>query len=64
MARVEEDRKAVEHLPTLVAAAERGKAEDAQEHVVVRQVLKPVSSVVQMNIGRVIVQRWVMARRI
>ena len=45
-------------------AAERGKAEDAQEFVMGRQVLKSVSSVVRMIIGRVIVQRWMMARRI
>ena len=51
-------------LPTLVAAAERGKAEDTQELVMAHQVLKSVSSVVRMIIGRVIVQRWMMARRI
>ena len=50
--------------PTLVAAAERGKAEDVQELVVDHQVLKSVSSVVRMIIGRVIVQRWMMVRRI
>ena len=61
---VEEDRKVLEDLPTLVAAAERRKAEDAQEIVMAHQVLKSVSSVVRMIIGRVIVQRWMMARRI
>ena len=64
MARVEEDRKVLEDLATFVAAAERGKAEDAQELVMVHRVLKSVSSVVRMIIGRVIVQRWMMARRI
>ena len=57
MARVEEDRKVLEDLPTLVAAAERGKAEDAQELVMAHQVLKSASSVVRMIIGRVIVQK-------
>ena len=53
-------RKALEDLPTLVAAAERRKAEDVQQLVMVHQVLKSVSSVVRMIIGRVIVQRWMM----
>ena len=56
--------KVLEDLPTLVAAAERGKAKDAQELVMAHQVLKSVSSVVRMILGRVIVQRWMMARRI
>ena len=64
MARVEEDRKVLEDLPTLVAAAERRSAEDAQELVMAHQVLKSVSCVVRMISGRVIVQRWMMARRI
>ena len=64
MARVEEDRNVLEDLPTLVAAAERREAEDAQELVISHQVLKSVSSVVRMVIGRVIIQRWMMARRI
>ena len=64
VARVEEDRKVLEDLPTLVAAAERRKAEDAQELVMAHQVVKSVSNVVRMIIGRVIVQRWIMARRI
>ena len=34
VARVEEDRKVLEDNPTLVAAAERGKVEDAQERVI------------------------------
>ena len=53
----EEDRKVLEDLPTLVAATERVKAEDAQETVMVHQVLKSVSRAVRMIIGRVIVQR-------
>ena len=61
---MEEDRKVLEDLPTLVAAAEKGNAKDAQELVLARQVLKSASSVVRMIIGRVIVQRWMMARRI
>ena len=64
MARVEEDRKDREDLPTLVAAADTGKVEDAQERVIFHQDLKSVSSVVRMIIGRVIVQRRMMARRI
>ena len=64
MARVEEDRKVLEDLPTLVAATERVRAEDAQELVMVHRVLKFVSSAVRMIIGRVIVQRWMLARRI
>ena len=64
MARVEEDRKVLEDLATLVAAAERRKAEDAQELVMAHQVLKSVSSVVRMIIWCVIVHRWKMARRI
>ena len=44
--RVEEDRKVLEDLPTLVAATERVKAEDAQELVMVHRVLKSVSSAV------------------
>ena len=60
VARVDEDRKVLEDLPTLVVAAEKGKAE---ELVMAHQVLKSVSNVVRMIIGRVIVQRWMMARR-
>ena len=62
MARVEEDRKVLEDLPTLVAATERVKAEDAQELVMVHRVLKSVSSAVRIIIGRVIVQRWMLVR--
>ena len=62
--RVEEDRKVLEDLPILVAATERVRAEDAQELVMVHRVLKSVSSAVRMIIGRVIVQRWMLARRI
>ena len=64
VARVEEDRKVLEDLPTLVAATERVRAEDAQELVMVHRVLKSVSSAVRMIIGRVIVQRWMLARQI
>ena len=53
-----------EDLPTLVAATKRAKAEGAQELVMVHRVLKSVSSAVRMIIGRVIVQRWMLARRI
>ena len=60
MARVGEDRKVLDDLPTLVATAERGKVEDAQELVMVHRVRKSVSSVVQLIIGRVIVQRLMM----
>ena len=62
--RVEEDRKVLEDLPILVAATEKVRAEDAQELVMVHRVLKSVSSAVRMIIGRVIVQRWMLARRI
>ena len=51
VARVEEDRKVLEDLPTLVAATERVKAEDVQELVMVHRVLKSVSSAVRMIIG-------------
>ena len=61
VARVEEDRQVLEDFPTLVAATERVKAEDAQELVMAHQVRKSVS---RMIIGRVIVQRWMLARRI
>ena len=64
MARVEDDRKVVDDLPTLVAAAERGNVEDAQELVMVHRVLKPVSSVDRLITGRVIVQRWMMVPRV
>ena len=64
MARVEEDRKVLEDFPTLVAVTERVKAEDVQELVMFHRVLKSVSSAVRMIIGRVIVQRWMLARRI
>ena len=64
VARVEEDRKVLEDLPTLVAATETVQAEDAQELVMVHRVLKSVSSAVRMTIGRAIVQRWMLARRI
>ena len=64
MPRVEEDRKVLDDLRILVATAERGKVEDAQERVILRYVLKSVSSMVRMIIGRVIVRRWTMARRI
>ena len=59
-ARVEEDRKVLDDFPTLVAAAERGKVEDAQELVMVHRVHKSVSSVVRLISGRVVVQRWMM----
>ena len=49
MARVEEDRKVLD---------------DVQELVMVHRSLKSVSSVVQMIIGRVIVQRWMMVLRV
>ena len=64
MAKVEEDRKVLDDLPTLVAAARREKVEDVQELVIVHQALKSVSSVVRVIIGRVIVQRWMMALRV
>ena len=64
VARVEEDRKVLEDLPTFVAATERVRAEDAQELVRVHRVLKSVSNAVRMIIERVIVQRWMLARRI
>ena len=64
VARVEEDRKVLEDFPTLVAAAKRINVEDAQELVTIHQALKSVSSVVRLIIGRVIVQRWMMALRI
>ena len=53
-----------EDLPTLVAATKRAKAEGAQELVMVHRFLKSVSSAVRMIIGCVIVQRWMLARRI
>ena len=40
----------------------RVNAEDAQELVMVHRVLKSVSSAVRMITGRVIVQRWMLAR--
>ena len=52
----EEDRKVLEDLPTLVAAAERRKVEDAHKRVIFHRVLKSVSSVVRLIIGRVTVQ--------
>ena len=64
MVRVEEDRNVLEDLPILVAATERVRAEDAPEIVMVHRVLKSVSSAVRMIIGRVIVQRWMLGRRI
>ena len=66
MARVEEDRKVLEDHPTLVAAAEKvkGRGRSEARDVMAHQVLKSVSSVVRMISGRVIVQRWMMARRI
>ena len=63
MASVEEDRKVLDDLPTLVAAAERGKVEDAREVVMVHRVRKSVSSVVRLIVGRVIVQKWMMVPR-
>ena len=39
-------------------------AAETQELLMVHRVLKSLSSVVRMIIGRVIVQRWMMARRI
>ena len=41
----------------------KGKGRDAQELVMAHQVLKSASSVGRMIIGRVVVQRWMMARR-
>ena len=64
VARVEEERKVLDDLPTLVAPAERGKVEDAQVLVMIHRVRKSVSSVVRMIVGRVIVQRWMMVRPI
>ena len=61
--RVEEDRKVLEDLDSR-GRDRKGKAEDAQELVMVHRVLKSVSSAVRMIIGRVIVQRWMLARRI
>ena len=61
---LEEDRKVLEDLPTLVAATERVKVVDAQERVILHRVLKSVSSAVRMIIGHVIVHRWMLARRI
>ena len=49
--------------PTLVAAAERGKVEGAQERVIFHRVLESVSSVVGLITGRVIVQRRMMVLR-
>ena len=63
MARVEEDRK-VDDLPTLVAAAKKGKVEDVQELVMVHRARESVSSAVRLITGRVIVQRWMMVPRI
>ena len=57
---MEVDREVLDDLPTLVAAARRGKVEDVQELVMFHQTLKSASSVVRMIIGRVIVQRWMM----
>ena len=61
---VEEDRKFLDDLPTLVDAARKGKVEDVQELMMVHQTLKSVSSVVRVIIGRVTVQRWMMALRV
>ena len=53
VARVEEDRKVLDDLPTLVAAAEKGKAKDVQDQfVMVHRVDKFVSSAVRRIIGR------------
>ena len=61
VAKVEEDRKVLDDLPTLVAAAEKGKAKDVQDQfVMVHRVDKFVSSVVRRIIGHVTVQRWMM----
>ena len=61
VARVEEDRKVLDDLPTLVAAARRGKAEDAQDQfVMAHRVRKSVSSAVRLIIGHVTVRRWMM----
>ena len=48
---MKEDRQVLKDLPTFVAAAERGKVEDAQERVIFHRVLKSVSSVVRLILG-------------